>query len=455
MTEATNRDLIRCLVEHNRDGTLVIDETGRIVTHNRALVELLGEPAGTQFATTVRLGRLNLRRILIRAAIAAGEQDAAGRPSHRHLDFHTELDHVHPPLPIRIVSTALPSGPDGQRLRLVTLRVEEPPPGSPRTPDTLPAGRSVLVSADRNLQRRIDLARQAASDNTNLLILGETGTGKTALARGLHHVGRRRNGPWIVVPCGAIPDAAAERELFGHAPDAFPGTRVARPGRVETAHGGTLLLDEVASATPRLQQSLLSALDGNGFPRTGETGVQRVDIHVIATSNAHLAERVTSGEFRADLYFRLAGHVLELPPLRERPRDLAATVDTWARTRSVVLASELRNHLLKQPWPGNFWQLHATLRALLRRSEPNAAVVGLEALPDGRPPPPASAQDSAGETDLPGFSPEERAERRLLEEALATHNGNRTLAAKSLGMDRTTLWRKLHRLRLTPSGGQR
>ncbi|MCA1790481.1 MAG: sigma 54-interacting transcriptional regulator [Thioalkalivibrio sp.] len=453
MNAETLTELFRSLIQHNRDGVLVIDDHGRIVTHNTALVELLDQPQGTRFESTLRLGPVNLQRQLVRAAIAAGEQDVVGRRRWRALDFRTELDFRDPPLPVRITSHALALPADDRQLRLVTILPDLAATEIAADPGGFSPG-SPLESADAPCQARLDHALRAAAAGARLLLFGETGTGKSLLAHTLHASGRRGTGPFIDVHCASLPELTLESELFGHARGAFPGASAERPGRLEAAAGGTLLLDEVSTMSPHLQGALQRVLSEGRFERMGENLVRRLDANIISTSSLDLRQRVAGGRFRADLYYRLAGISVLLPPLRERPGDLDTIVEQWSAHNRIAITKAGRRLLREHPWPGNFRELRNRLEALRLGASPGCSLAETEIgaalsghheglMPNTFLDPGLVRGDAAA-----AFSPEEERERETLRAALAAHSGNRSQAARSLGMDRTTLWRKLHRLRL-------
>src|ERR671929_720601 len=188
-----------------------------------------------------------------------------------------------------------------------------------------------FVWRDPAMERVVKLAEQIARSEASVLITGESGTGKEVLARHVHAKSNRRDKPFVSVNCAAIPDNLLESELFGHEKGAFTGAVARRVGKFEEASGGTLLLDEISEMDPRLQAKLLRALQEREIDRVGSTQPIKVDIRLIATSNRDMAEAVRRGDFRDDLYFRLSVLTLHLPPLRERPRDIAPLVEHFAK----------------------------------------------------------------------------------------------------------------------------
>ena len=306
---------------------------------------------------------------------------------------------------------------------------------------------------------REDIALIARSD-LPLLITGETGVGKEVAARAIHLRSGRKHGPLIYLNCAALPESIAESELFGHTRGAFTDARLARAGKFEVADGGTLLLDEIGELPLSLQPKLLRVLQTGEVQRVGSDATVRVDVRVIAATNRDLPAEVEAGRFRADLYHRLNVFPLHIPPLRERPADIDLLCGYFldnARVRlglgPVRVSAEARAALHAYDWPGNVRELeHALLRASLRaaagrRGEP--VVIGREHLGIVGPPAPASAADVPAAGESPAASLREATEqfqRRLIDQALAKANGNWSVAARALGLDRANLRRLAGRL---------
>src|SRR5256885_2491402 len=233
-----------------------------------------------------------------------------------------------------------------------------------------------LIYRDETMAHVVRLAQQIAPSDASVLITGESGTGKEVLARYVHGRSNRSRAPFISVNCAAIPENLLESELFGHEKGAFTGAVARRIGKFEEATGGTLLLDEISEMDTRLQAKLLRAIQERVIDRVGGTRPVPVDIRIIATSNRNLNDAVRNGSFREDLLFRLNVVNLKLPPLRERPGDIAALADhfvqKYAKANGLpvrTLTAEARQALLRAPWPGNVRELENTLhRAVLLSS---------------------------------------------------------------------------------------
>ncbi|MCX8059914.1 MAG: sigma 54-interacting transcriptional regulator, partial [Aquificaceae bacterium] len=268
----------------------------------------------------------------------------------------------------------------------------------------------------------------------NVLIEGETGTGKSLLAKYIHYLSPRRDGPFVKVNCAAIPEALLEAELFGYMKGAFTGAVRDKPGKVELAEGGTLFLDEIGDMPLSLQAKILHLVQGKEFERLGDTKTRRVNVRIICSTNRNLRELMKHGQFREDLYYRIGVVKLYLPPLRERKEDIPLLVNHFVekyarkyarRVRGV--SSEAMKVLLSHSFPGNVRELENIIE--------RAVITCMGSLIK-----PEDLQVDAEREPVP----QEEKERIL--KALEQAGGNKTLAAKMLGMHRTTLWRKLREL---------
>jgi DNA-binding NtrC family response regulator len=311
------------------------------------------------------------------------------------------------------------------------------------------AGEShAMVVRDPAMQATVRRAEQVAGSEASVLITGESGTGKEVLARHIHRRSRRSGGPFIALNCAAIPDNLLESELFGHEKGAFSGAVARRVGKFEAADGGTLLLDEVSEMDVRLQAKLLRSLQEREIDRLGGSAPVHVNVWILATSNRDLPAEVQRGAFREDLYFRLNVVSLRIPPLRERPGDVAALADHFARHYAEVngvpfrpLSREALLRLTSHTWRGNVRELENIIhRAVLLA---DGVQIGIEAIELG-PPAQTPGANSAmgGVASLVGRRMVE-VERDLIIETLGHTLGNRTHAATILGISIRALRNKL------------
>ena len=321
---------------------------------------------------------------------------------------------------------------------------------------------SAFVFRDPAMSRVLRLAEQIAGSNASVLITGESGTGKEVMARFIHSHSKRATKPFIAVNCAAIPENLLESELFGHEKGAFTGAIARRIGRFEEASGGTLLLDEISEMHPRLQAKLLRAIQEREIDRVGGTQAIKVDVRLLATSNRDMDDEVRKGGFREDLYFRLNVVNLELPPLRERRRDIPILAEHFARkyaeANGVALpevSAEAQHMLERHHWRGNVRELENTMhRAVLLAS--NGVVGPDEILLTGTRQAPAQSnaqpQATVGAPQNGGTGESTGSligrtvadvEQDLILDTLQHCLGNRTHAANILGISIRTLRNKL------------
>ncbi|WP_298962783.1 sigma-54 dependent transcriptional regulator [uncultured Roseibium sp.] len=317
--------------------------------------------------------------------------------------------------------------------------------------------RGDLIYRDEAMANVVKLAEQVAPSEASVLITGESGTGKEVIARHVHKCSNRTSKPFISINCAAIPEHLLESELFGHEKGAFTGAVARRIGKFEEADGGTLLLDEISEMDVRLQAKLLRAIQERVIDRVGGTRPVPVNIRILATSNRDLAESVRQGQFREDLLFRLNVVNLKLPALRERPADIMELalffIKHYSEANGVPqrnVSGEARQALMANPWPGNVRELENTMhRAVLLASGPD---IGVEAIrmPDGTPlaisrnPAERAAQTAEAVTRSFVGRTVADVERDLILDTLDHCLGNRTHAAKILGISIRTLRNKLN-----------
>ena len=320
----------------------------------------------------------------------------------------------------------------------------------------------------------------AASEATTILIQGESGTGKDLVAKTIHYESARQNGPFVAINCSAIPETLMEAELFGHEKGAFTDAKQMKKGLFEAANGGTLFLDEIGELSPLLQAKLLRVLEDQVIRRVGGVRDMQVDVRVIAASNRDLERAVREGQFRQDLYYRLAIIAIFIPPLRERSADILPLVDffiDWYNRKfkkSVRgITPETRRLLLAHTWPGNVRELKNSIeRAMILEDESvlrpvylpfavgEAARSGLTAFERSSAPSDSEGKPLPNGRVLPRlYIPEEgtsleEVERAMVELAMRQANGNQTHAARLLDISRDALRYKLKKFDLVPAGDE-
>ncbi|HEY8428604.1 MAG TPA: sigma-54 dependent transcriptional regulator, partial [Sandaracinaceae bacterium] len=303
-----------------------------------------------------------------------------------------------------------------------------------------------LVAESPAMQRVVALARRVAKTGSTILLTGESGVGKSAVARFVHDASDRASGPFVQLNCAALPASLAEAELFGVRRGAFTDAREDRPGIFARAHGGTLLLDEIGEMAVEVQPKLLLALETGTFRPVGGGDEIRSDVRLIAATNRPLEDALRERRLRSDLYHRLNVIRIEIPPLRERIADIPGLVDQWlhrlsARTGRNVLgvSDEAMRWICAQPWPGNVRELGNAIERALMLSDHDVLV--LEDFTNGSIP--ARDDDAFLERAAAQGIDLAELERRYIRLVLARCEGNKAKAARILGIDRSTLWRKL------------
>ncbi len=305
------------------------------------------------------------------------------------------------------------------------------------------------VAVDRSMCEVMSLAQKVARSRSTVLLQGESGTGKEVLARHIHESSDRGREPFVAVNCAALPENLMESELFGYEKGAFTGAVARKKGKFELAHGGTLLLDEISEMALAIQAKLLRVLQERQVDRVGGQYAQPVDVRVIATTNRNLEEETGKGRFRKDLFFRLNVVPIMVPPLRERPEDIVPLATffldrhcSFNRVATKRLTPEAGDFLKKQSWPGNVRELENLIeRAVVLIDSEVIEVEELSYLMH-----PRASGDVRG-IAKEGVLPLKEMEKRMIMHALDDENGNRTHAAKALGISVRTLRNKLHEYR--------
>lgn len=315
-------------------------------------------------------------------------------------------------------------------------------------------GLANIIGRDYKMSKMFDLIESVADTRTTVLILGENGTGKTITARAIHQLSNRRERPFVEVACGALPDSLLESELFGHVAGAFTGANTDKIGKFLQADGGTLFLDEIATASPQLQVKLLRVLQDREFEPVGGNKTHKVDCRLVLATNEDLEQMVAEGRFRQDLYYRINVISLTQPPLRERVGDIPLLAEHYLKMfveqtgKQVLGINEQALQLMQRyTWPGNVRELVNVIeRAVVLCREDR---ITPHDLPD-------SIHKQLDTSNIPAHfggnslkSALANPERQILVEALEANGWNRQETAKMLGVNRTTLYKKMKKFGIT------
>jgi transcriptional regulator with PAS, ATPase and Fis domain len=311
---------------------------------------------------------------------------------------------------------------------------------------TYESPRYQMIGSGPAMQRVVQLIEKVAPTDASVLVRGMTGTGKELVARALHHNSQRRDRPLVIINCAALQETLLESELFGHEKGAFTGAAQAKAGLIEVAEGGTLFIDEIGEMAPAMQAKLLRVLEDGHYRKVGGTKELHANVRIIAATNRPLEEEQKAGRFREDLFYRLNVVSIVLPPLRERREDIPALINHFLTSRQLgptpcKVDPEATQALLTYDWPGNIRELANVLERAQILAENN--LITLDDLPESiRMTPPLADDDSSNSVNLNVL------ERRAVRDALRQTTGNKSRAAKLLGISNRTLYRLLEKYAL-------
>jgi PAS domain S-box-containing protein len=438
---------------------LIYDRRGRVVFWNRAAERLTGYASEEMLGETCQRLKLRLCHTPDTELLAAFCPVVRGTDT-REVEFEVRRKDGSTVPVVRKTQAVLDDAgqPVGAIEAMVDVTLIKQAQGQIRTLRHEIARRGAfdeMVGTSRSMRELFEAVQRVAETDASVVVEGETGTGKEMVARSIHDHSPRREAIFLPVNCGALPDSLVEAELFGHAEGAFTGATSERIGRFQEASGGTLFLDEIGELPLPSQVKLLRVLQTGEVTRLGESVPRRVDTRIVAATNRDLVEQTRAGRFREDLFYRLRVVALRTPPLRERRDDIPDLVAHFlARLndrhgRSIEgLTPRAMDLLTRYDWPGNVRQLEHALEHACIVTGTHAAILDADAFPPEIGAPPKTSQPHPAP---PPVAPQGDArtpadERTALLEALSSAGGNKTRAARALGITRAGLYKKLKRL---------
>ncbi|NOT18465.1 MAG: sigma 54-interacting transcriptional regulator [Sulfuriferula sp.] len=446
-----SREVMESLIDQIEDGIVLALPDGKITYYNRMVKVLFGLAADFAPLSLMDLGQINWNKRMVRAAIDSGADYGIAKASTQEMRFEEK---VHAGEEVRFLEFTirrLHSQTREQEVRVIMIRDVS---AKRRLEATLQNGGACgLISTNPEMLKLLERARQIAASEASVLLQGESGTGKSCFARLIHEHSQRASRAMVEVNCAAIPETLMETEFFGHAKGAFTGATEKHQGKFAAAHKSTLFLDEIGEIPIHLQAKLLHALEERKFQMVGSNDTVEINTRFISASNINLRDAVNQNTFRADLYYRVAVIPLHIPPLRDRVGDIPVLTkhfidDLVARGHAdnIEISKSAWQALLNYPWPGNIRELANAVEHGVICSD--NGLIEVESLPqDIR----YYSQDNHQRytQTIPVVttdSDENNNETHTaLLNALAKANGSKAIAAQILGIDRTTLWRRMQK----------
>ncbi|PIV21738.1 MAG: hypothetical protein COS39_10110 [Hydrogenophilales bacterium CG03_land_8_20_14_0_80_62_28] len=451
----TTHEVLESIIDQINDGIVITSPEGTISYYNHVIRDLFGLGEDQPIKQLKDLCKINWSKRLARAAIDSGGDYGTAIASDRAIHFEEK---IHAGDTIRFLQFTIKRLFSQNRQHEIRVIVIRDISAKRRLEATLQSGGTCgLITGSPEMLKVLERARQIAASDASIMLQGESGTGKSCVARLIHEHSPRHGYPLVEVNCAAVPETLMESEFFGHAKGAFTGAHDQRQGKFQAADHGTLFLDEIGELPLHLQAKILHAIEDRRFQMLGSNETLNVNFRLISASNVNLREAIDSNQFRADLYYRIAVIPMNIPPLRERIGDVPLLVnhfcdDLVARGHkdNIRITKGAWQTLLNYPWPGNIRELNNAIEYGVICSD--EGVVDVDSLPQdirlysrdtmvGKLPavPVAPAGDSpAGDAEL-------RSQQLELIEALEKAHGSKALAAQILGIDRTTLWRRMQK----------
>jgi len=433
------RDVI---LESIADGVFTIDQDWRVTSFNRAAEEITGirrEEAIGQPCKDVLKADVCETGCALRQTMTTG-QPVINKPVHI-VDAHGQRKSI-------TISSALLKDGEGQIIGGVETFRDMTVVEELRKQLRKQYSCEDIISRSHNVQQLFDVLPRVAESDCTVLIEGETGTGKELFARALHSLSPRHEKPFVAVNCSALPDTLLESELFGYKAGAFTDAKHDKPGRFALAQGGTLFLDEIGDVSPAVQVRLLRVLQDKTYEPVGGIETIEADVRVVTATNKNLAELVEKGVFRKDLFYRINVVKFELPPLRQRKEDIPLLVDHFISRFNALYGKEIccvSNDalavLLSHDFPGNIRELENIIEHCFVLC--HGQLIESGDLPDS-----VRQPEQRGREDLQEIKTLRQMEKMMIEQSLRRHEGNRAAAARELGINPSTLFRKLKTLQI-------
>jgi len=448
LLEEVQPQSVLALITSLREGILALDPDLRITTMNAAAESILGRTSRDLAGTSVcaLFGDPSCPRDILAETLRSGVPV---------IDFQTTVRLAGGMLGHVLLRTAPLVRRDGSHIGIALILGDVTEVTTLRQQMSGRTRLGRLVGRDPKMQELFNLITDVADSDATVLVRGESGTGKELVARAIHEASGRAGGPFVQVNCSALSETLLESELFGHVKGAYTGAVADRRGRFEEAAGGTLFLDEIGDVSPVVQVKLLRVLQERVVERVGENRPRPVDVRVVSATNRDLDALLAGGRMREDFFYRIKVVSLTIPPLRDRREDIPPLITHLLEKiagregrAAPPVAAEAMALLMRHRWPGNVRELENALEHALVLSR------GGPVRPEHLPPEVTdrSAPAAGGIRTVPRHSDEER---RVLAAALDAAGWNRSRAARRLGINRTTLWRKIREYGLRPEEGSR